>query len=149
MPMFRLRMPSTTERLRLPAALLLACLFVPAANAQAPSPSYPAPDRTDRSLPDQNQSPSIPEQKLAAAATALQQVAGLKRDYEQRLQSATSEPDKARIVQEANSALAKVVTDQGLSVDEYTAIMVIAQNDPQVREKILQRLPQSDSPAAK
>jgi hypothetical protein len=42
---------------------------------------------------------------------------------------------------EANSALTRAVTDQGLSVEEYTAIMVIAQNDPQVREKILQRLP--------
>jgi hypothetical protein len=32
------------------------------------------------------------------------------------------------------------VTDQGLSVAECTAIMQVAQNDPAVREKILQRL---------
>jgi hypothetical protein len=34
----------------------------------------------------------------------------------------------------------KAVTDQGLSVEEYTSIMVVAQNDPMVRQKILQRL---------
>jgi len=141
--MFHLRMPSGAETLRWPAAVLVAaCLFVPAASAQAPSPASPTPNRSD-------QSPIIPDQKLDAAATALQQVADLKHDYQQRVDSATSEPDKQRIVDEANSALTKAVTDQGLSVEEYTAIMVIAQNDPQVRAKILQRLPQPDVPSAK
>jgi hypothetical protein len=32
------------------------------------------------------------------------------------------------------------VTDQGLSLPEYTSILVIAQNDPEVQKKILQRL---------
>jgi hypothetical protein len=147
MHIFFPRTPSSTEMLRLPAAILLAaCLFVPAASAQAPSPPAAAPDR---SVPDQNQSPSIPDQKLDAAASALQQVAGLKRDYQQRLDSASSDSDKLLIVEEANSALTKAVTDHGLSVEEYTAIMVIAQNDPQVREKILQRLPQPGSPSDK
>jgi hypothetical protein len=143
MHIFFPRTPSSTEMLRLPAAILLAaCLFVPAASAQAPSPPAAAPDQSD-------QSPNIPDQKLDAAASALQQVAGLKRDYQQRLDSASSDSDKLLIVEEANSALTKAVTDQGLSVEEYTAIMVIAQNDPQVREKILQRLPQSGSPSDK
>jgi len=137
------RTPSSMQMLRLPAAILLAaCLFVPAASAQAPSPSAPAPDQSD-------QSPNIPDQKLDAAASALQQVAGLKRDYQQRVDSASSDSDKQRIVEEANSALAKAVTDHGLSLEEYSAIMVIAQNDPQVREKILQRLPQSGGPSDK
>jgi len=136
------RTPSLTQMLRLPAAILLAaCLFVPAASAQAPSPPAPTPGQAD-------QSPNIPDQKLDAAASALQQVAGLKRDYQERVDSA-SDSDKQRIVAEANSALAKAVTDQGLSLEEYTAIMVIAQNDPQVREKILQRLPQSGGPSDK
>jgi hypothetical protein len=143
MQMFPRRMPSASAIFRLSAAVLLAaCLFVPPASAQAPSPSSPSPGRVDPS-------PIIPDQKLDAAATALHQVVGLKRDYQQRVDSAASEPDKQRIVDEANSALTKAVTDQGLSVEEYTAIMVIAQNDAQVREKILQRLPQSDDPTAK
>jgi hypothetical protein len=43
-------------------------------------------------------------------------------------------------VDEANKALVKAVTDQGLSVEEYTSIMVVAQNDPAVRQKIVQRM---------
>jgi hypothetical protein len=34
----------------------------------------------------------------------------------------------------------KAVTDQGLSVEEYTSIVAMAQSDPEVREKIVQRI---------
>ena len=30
--------------------------------------------------------------------------------------------------------------NHGLSIEEYTSILVVAQNDPVVREKILQRI---------
>ena len=43
--------------------------------------------------------------------------------------------DKERILNEAVNAVAKAVTDQGLSVEEYVSFLV-AQNDPDVREKI-------------
>jgi hypothetical protein len=72
-------------------------------------------------------------------------VVDIKRTYEQRIEAA-SEPEKQTIVEEAKNALAKAVTDQGLSIEEYTAIIVIAQRDPEVREKILSRLPQGDEP---
>ena len=38
----------------------------------------------------------------------------------------------------------KAVTDQGLSLPEYSSILVIAQNDLQIQEKLLQRLGPSD-----
>jgi hypothetical protein len=104
-------------------------LGVPAANAQAEAP---APGATD-------QKPDISEQKLDAMAAALEQVATVKDSYQQQI-AAAPPPDKERIAAEAKNALVKAVTDQGLSVEEYTSILVVAQNDPQVREKILQRL---------
>jgi hypothetical protein len=84
--------------------------------------------------------PDIPDQKLDAAAAALGCVASLKQDYEQRVAAAPAQPDKERIVAEANDALTKAVTDQGLSVEEYDTIMEVAQNDLDVREKPLQPL---------
>jgi hypothetical protein len=44
--------------------------------------------------------------------------------------------------------VSKAVTDQGLSVDEYAEIMDVAQNDPQVRQKIMSRIapPKGDQP---
>jgi uncharacterized protein DUF4168 len=139
----------SSSLLSVAAGLLAAGLFAPAANAQAqapssqppstqaPSPSAPAPGQPGTSIPDQ---------KLDQAAAALQQVAGLKHEYEQRVDSA-NESDKQNLINEANSKMAKAITDQGLSVQEYTAIIVIAQNDATVRDKLLQRLPQAGNSA--
>src|ERR687895_1652457 len=110
----------------LTGAWLLAGPAAPAANAQAQS-SPPGPS-------DQTQ--NIPDQKLDAAAAALKQVASIKENYQQRFEAAAPS-DKDRIATEANNALVTAVTDQGLSVEEYNAILVVAQNDPGVREKIL------------
>ena len=63
----------------------------------------------------------------------------VKDDYEQRIAQA-SESDRSRLADEGKQALTKAVTDQGLSVEEYTAILQVAQNDPATRDKILQRL---------
>jgi hypothetical protein len=80
------------------AALLIAAglLSVPAANAQVQSPS---PGLSD-------QSPNIPDQKLDAAAAAIERVASLKQDYQQRI-AAAAPSDKERIANEAINALAK------------------------------------------
>jgi len=119
--------------MRLWAQILTAVAFVtavPAAYAQVQSPA-PAP-----SQPSQN----IPDHKLDATAAALNQIADVKKNYTQQIESSPNEADKQRLVDEANKALVKAVTDQGLSVEEYTSIMVVAQADPMVRQKILQRM---------
>jgi hypothetical protein len=123
-----------------PAAALAAAawmLAVPAAYAETQSdvpqsservPSAAAPSAAD-----------ISEQKLDAAVAALANTARVKQDYERRIDAA--EPsEKKRIADEANSALVKAVTDQGLSVAEYTSILMVAQNDASVRERILRRM---------
>lgn len=103
----------------------------PAALAQAPAPAAPA--------PAQAQPADISDQKLDAAAAALEKVSDLKQSYEQKL-SAAPAGEQERLANEANDALSKAVTDQGLSVEEYNSIIQVAQNDPQVRQKILSRV---------
>jgi hypothetical protein len=89
-----------------------------------------------KSIPDQNR---IPDQKLDAAAAALEQVANVREDYQQRMEAAAPS-DRQGIADEAKNALVKAITNHGLSIEEYTSILVVAQNDPVVREKILQRV---------
>jgi Domain of unknown function (DUF4168) len=116
--------------MRSAAVILLIAMgffFVPAASAQVQSP--------DLSQEPQN----IPDQKLDAAAAAIERVASLKQDYQQRI-AAAAPADKERLLDEAFNAMAKAVTDQGLSVEEYDSILEVAQNDPDVREKIRQRI---------
>ena len=108
-------------------------LCIPATNAQTQSP--PA-----RSTPDSSaERANVPDQKLDATAAAMERVANLKQDYQQRIETA-AESDKKRIAGEAQDALVKAVTDQGLSVEEYTSILTMAQSDAAVRDKLVQRL---------
>jgi hypothetical protein len=119
--MMRVLMRSTAASLLIAAAFL----FIPAANAQVQSSS---PGLSE-------QPPNITDQKLDAAAA----VASLKQDYQQRI-AVAAPADKERILNEAVNALATAVTDQGLSVEEYVSFLVVAENDPDVREKIRQRI---------
>ena len=112
----------------LAVAILVAA--VPAANAQVQSPA-PSPSQPSQSIPDQ---------KLDATAAALDQIADVKQNYTKQIEATPNESDKQKLVDDANKALVKAVTDQGLSVEEYTSIMVVAQSDPMLRQKILQRL---------
>ena len=113
-------------------AVLMAAwhISIPLADAQVevppPRPSTPA--------------ANIPDQKLDAAAAALERVTTLQKAYRQQLAEAPTQGDRERIVTEANGAVTKAVADQGLSVEEYSSILKMAQNDPEVRGKLLQRL---------
>jgi hypothetical protein len=132
------------------AALLAAVCQFSAASAQTPPTQPPKLDSPQAQSPQpdspQAQSPgpansaaSIPDQKLDAAAVAIQRVANLERAYLQQFEAASPE-DQPRIANEASDAIEKAVTDQGLSVEEYTTILEAAQNNPQVRDKIIKRI---------
>jgi hypothetical protein len=129
------------------AALGLAgLLLAPAANAQTnqmqtrpPAQSPQAQSPQAQSPGAQSPSPTISDQKLNAAAVAIGQVTSIKQGYERKIAEAPPS-DKQRISEEANGALKKAVTDQGLSVDEYNNILQTAENDPTVRQKLNQRI---------
>jgi hypothetical protein len=106
----------------------LSCVHL--ANAQTPSQTPGRSEQTTKSISDQ---------KLDATAAALDQVASVKEDYQRRIKAADP-ADKNRLAEEAHNALVKAVTDKGLSVEEYTSILDVAEKDPDVREKILQRM---------
>ena len=136
------RKTTRTRLLRPFAAVALtagALLLVPAAEAQMNPPQA----RPQTQSP-QTPSPSAPisDEKLNAVAAALGQVATIQQSYETKI-AAAPPSDKQRLAKERTDALEKAVTDQGLSVDEYNSIIRTAQNDPTVREKLTQRIPNS------
>jgi uncharacterized protein DUF4168 len=128
------------------AAFAAACVVgvpavfgVPAIGAQAQSQT-PKPETSAQPKPDTSAQPqNIPDQKLDAAAAAMEQIASLRESYQQKLEAAPPS-DKKRIAEEANTALEKAVTDKGLSVDEYSEILAVAQANPEVRGRIIQRI---------
>jgi len=104
-----------------------------AANAQAPtSPTPSSPSGQSPTTGLAQPSETIPDHKLDAAAAILQRVAKLQEDFRQQME---------RVAAQAKEQAEKAVTEQGLSVEEYTSILATAQKDPDVREKLLARIP--------
>jgi regulator of protease activity HflC (stomatin/prohibitin superfamily) len=100
------------------------------AQSPQPGPSTSAPDLSD--------------QKLSATAAAMERVASLQRNYRQRIAEAEAPAEKERIVAEANNELTKAVTEQGLSVEEYTSILDAARDNPEIRDKLIRHIRPSD-----
>ena len=126
-------MKSTTA-LRAMALTVAGLVVLPMANAVGQTPSAPP------SAPGPSTAPeNIPDKKLDAAAAAVKGVSAVKDTFDQRLAKAPA-GEKERLTGEAEHAMTKAVTDQGLSVEEYVTIMKVAQNDPIVRDKLIKRL---------
>ena len=125
------------------AALSFGALFLlPAAHAQMNPPQTRPQAQSPQTQRPQGQLPAaaISDEKLNATAAAIGQVTSIRQGYERKIAEAPAS-DKQRLADEANHALEKAVTDQGLSVDEYNSIIRTAQNDPAVRQKLTQRIP--------
>src|ERR1700730_5227052 len=121
------------------AILSVGCLLLsPGTHAQNPPLNQPQ-ARPQGQSQGQSPSPTISDQKLDAAAAVIGQLTSIRQSYEQKIAEAPPS-DKQHITDEANNALKKAVTDQGLSVDEYNTIVQTAQNDPTIRQKLVQRI---------
>jgi hypothetical protein len=83
--------------------------------------------------------PSITEQKLDAAAVAFGEIVAIHQTYRQRLAQAVNLSDQDRVAGEARDAVT-TVADEGLSLAEYNSIIQIAENDPDLRRKVFQRI---------
>jgi len=102
-------------------------VFVPVAHSQqSPTPS-------------EQPQPTITDQKLDQTAAAVKRVASVNQNYHQ-LNAVAPSSEKQRIAEEWVRALSKAITEEGLSVEEYYAILGLAQQDPAVREKLEQRI---------
>jgi hypothetical protein len=91
-----------------------------------------------------NPAQAVSERKLDAVAAAMRSIAALRSAYRQQLEEADP-AEQRRIVTEARGALAKAVTDQGISVAEFQSVLATAQGDADLRDKILERLGVSGS----
>ena len=127
-------MKSTTA-MRAMALTVAGLLVLPAANSEGQTPSTPPSTAPGSSTAPEN----IPDKKLDAAAAAAKGVSAVKNTFDQRVAQAPA-GEKERLSGEAEQAMTKAVTDQGLSVEEYVTIMKVAQNDPIVRDKLIKRL---------
>jgi hypothetical protein len=110
-----------------------------AAGVSLAAPSVQAQPSGSTSTGKQVEKPTVSDDKLDAAAAAIVRVNSVAKNYRERFEAAAP-ADRERIADEADAAIEQAVNDSGLSVDEYNSIIDIAQSDPDVQSRILQRL---------
>ena len=93
--------------------------------------------------PGTQASPAIPDQTIGKAGAALHDVAKLQEKYQGQMDSASPEQKKG-ISEQANAEAVQAIQSHGLSVQEYTTVMRTAQNNPQVKQRLLDAAKQSD-----
>jgi hypothetical protein len=86
---------------------------------------------------------AIPEQTIGKAGAALHDVAKLQEKYQGQMDSASPEQKKG-LSEQANAEAVEAIQSHGISVQEYTSVMRTAQNNPQVKQRVLDAAKQSD-----
>jgi trans-aconitate methyltransferase len=105
-----------------------------AALCLAPGLSLAASDMTS---PGQTPAAQIPDATIDKAGAALRDVANLQQKYQPKMESATSPTAKEGLSAQANAEAVQAIQSHGLSVQEYSTVVRTAQQDPQVKQRLL------------
>jgi hypothetical protein len=85
----------------------------------------------------------IPDQTIGKAGAALHDVAKLQQKYQGKMESASPQ-QKQSLSEQANAEAVQAIQSHGISVQEYSNVMRTAQNNPQVKERVLTAAKQGD-----
>ena len=109
--------------------------------ALALAPPMAAMAQDDGQAAPQMQPADVTDAKVASFVDALMAVDSVRQDYVPQIEAQESEEDKQALVNEANTAIMDAVegTD-GMNVEDYTAILKLAQNNADLNQKIMDRI---------
>ena len=100
----------------------------------APAAAFAAPEQ--RPAP-QAEAQTIPDSTISKAGAALHDVAGLQRKYQDKIDSASPE-QKQGLSEQANAEAVQAIQSHGISVLEYSGVVRTAQNNPQIKQRLLE-----------
>ena len=111
----------------------LLTLATATALALAPALSCAA---TSDSPPSQSEVAPIPDATIGKAGAALHDVAQLQAKSQDKIESASPQQKQA-LSEQANAEAVQAIQSHGLSVQEYSKVIRTAQNDTQVKQRLL------------
>jgi len=113
-------------------------LAAAAALAVAPAAVFAAGDQ----MAPAAQAP-VPDATVGKAGAALHDVAQLQQKYQGKMDSATPQ-QKQGLSEQANAEAVQAIQAHGLSVQEYSQVIRTAQNNPQLKQRLLQAANKGD-----
>jgi hypothetical protein len=97
----------------------------------------------DQLPPNQAGPAAIPDGTIGKAGAALHDVAKLQEKYQGKMESAPPE-QKQGLSEQANAEAVQAIQSHGISVQEYSTVVRTAQNNPQVKQRLLDAAKQGD-----
>jgi hypothetical protein len=82
------------------------------------------------------QTTEVPDQTIGKAGAALHDVAKLQQKYQGEMDSASPEKKKG-LSEQANAEAVQAIQSHGISVQEYSSVIHTAQNNPDVKQRLL------------
>ena len=79
----------------------------------------------------------ISDTLVQKVGVALGQITQIKETYGERFASVDSDDEKQAVETEAQSVIAKVVSQQGLSVEQFNRVVTAAKADPDLERRVL------------
>jgi Domain of unknown function (DUF4168) len=116
----------------------IVALATAAALGVAPALAFAAPNETPapRAATPSMSPGTIPDQTIGKVGAALHDVAQLQEKYQGRMESASPE-QKQGLSEQANAEAVQAIQSHGLSVQEYSSVVRTAQNNPQIKQRLL------------
>jgi hypothetical protein len=121
---------STFRIAALTAAIVAASAVTPSfAQQTASGPQMPGTTTQQSGSPD--------DATVHKVGTALGNVATIRQQYTQRMQSTNSPQQRQELTDRARTDMEKAIGNQGLTIDRYNQVIQMAQNDPTLRQRLL------------
>ncbi len=116
----------------------LAILATTVALSLAPALAFSAPDQGPASppAPAAPPGPTISDGAISKAGAALHDVAKLQQRYQGQMETA-SPAQKKSLSEQANAEAVQAIQSHGLSIQEYSTVVRTAQNNPQIKQRLL------------
>jgi hypothetical protein len=86
---------------------------------------------------------AIPDGTIGKAGAALHDVARLQEKYQNQIDTASPEQKKG-LSEQANAEAVQAIQSHGLSIQEYSTVVRTAQNNPQIKQRLLDAAKQGD-----
>jgi len=83
------------------------------------------------------QSGNVPDQVVSQVGKAAAEIVKLRQSLEENMATAQGEDEKQTLAAQVESQAVRVISDQGLTVDQYNQVITAAQEDAELQERVL------------
>jgi hypothetical protein len=79
----------------------------------------------------------VSDQTISQVAKAVAQILRLRQSLQEDIATAQTDEERQSLAAEVESAAARAIDEQGLSITQYNEVITAAQSDPELEERVL------------